>query len=60
MTQGNETPGIGGVPGTGSQVRAATAWHRLLHGQFVTVPAALARSSRGRRRIRATGKIGRR
>jgi hypothetical protein len=58
MTQGNETPGIGGVSGaSGRTVRAPAAWQRLLHVQFVTVPQTLARSKRARARL---DKLGRR
>ena len=53
MTQGNETPGIGGVPGLPApQRRAPKAWAGLLHAVFVDVPAELTRARRNRLALR--------
>jgi len=53
MTQGNESPGIGGVPGLPPpQRRAPKAWAGLLHAVFVDVPAELTRARRNRLALR--------
>ena len=59
MTQGGETPGIGGVPSlSGKVVRAPNAWQHLLKVQFETIPDAVRRSQQARRSMKRLGRRG--
>lgn len=52
MTQGNESPGIGGVPGIAKgTTRAPQAWAALMKALVKTAPAQLDRSRRARNRM---------
>lgn len=52
---GNETPGIGGVPGLSSGP-AFKAWRRMLTSIGVTAPAHLQRARRSRQQIATLGR----
>lgn len=53
MTNGSETPGIGGVPGLAKlSTKAPRAWKNLMHTVTGRVPSSLSKTSRSLARLR--------